>query len=600
MSNVDSVQASSLKKVSYSIKDFLEKFSLPQSVSVQKGYYDEYQCKTIPPGTVYTFQVLESVETVLFESADGKEYRIPLNYPFKIERVVEERFQQELGFQDLLYSTRDNHLNIKFVRVTEGDPNFELLIKTGEKLWLEPRSRKHRNNYLTVKKASASGKIEWKIPASCQAKFHGLWDGREILLSKFVNRIKLPVFVRFVPNSADNMKEEETGIQRMYIGPVPDGIVKLKGILVDSFVSATTKGEGGISIHTFPETLSITVAPFEIDSMRSHGLESCSNDQLSVVYEDMSGFQVGTLKPPATNEYLLGSRRIGAAINTVAQMAVVGQEERQGNTYSPPPLYKATRSKSTPDTTKGKYLLQKTTSNWELGSSKIENEGNVYETLDNFCSLHSVTGISESSTLFQVERTLKRDISTDKLSRLIGVSNRNQMHRVENGKTSVEKNCKETPGSIFVEIPRSSPTCDKPSVKLKTFGRRDNSASETESFPGKCEPNLTRKSFSLNGLTTTSWVQETKSPFYGPGDQGEEATQPFTQLVLITASQVKRSSSDKLATQIPRRPETFRQRKTVLPGVKGTIEQVKPRKSDSSKIQKVNAKTVFKNNKQRS
>lgn len=593
MSNVDSVQASSLKKVSYSIKDFLEKFSLPQSVSVQKGYYDEYQCKTIPPGTVYTFQVLESVETVLFESADGKEYRIPLNYPFKIERVVEERFQQELSFQDLLYSTRDNHLNVKFVRVTEGDPNFEPLIKTEEKLWLEPRSRKHRNNYLTVKKASASGKIEWKIPASCQAKFHGLWDGRETLLSKFVNKIKLPVFVRFVPNSADNIKEEETGIQRTYIGPVPDGIVKLKGILVDSFVSATTKGEGGICIHTFPETLSITVAPFEIDSMRSHGLESCSNDQLSVVYEDMSGFQVGTLKPPTTNEYLQGSRRIGAAINTVAQMAVVGQEDRQGNTYSPPPLYKATRSKSTPDTTKGKYLLQKATSNLELGSSKIENEGNVYETLDNFCSLRSVTGISESSTLFQVERTLKRDISTDKLSRLIGVSNRNQMHRVENGKTSVEKNRKETPGSIFVEIPRSSLTCDKPSVKLKTFGRRDNSASETESFSGKCEPNLTRKSFSLNGLTTTSWVQETKSPFYGPGDQGEEATQPFTQLVLITAPQVQRSSSDQLATQIPRRPETCRQRKT-------TIEQVKPRKSDSSKIQKVKEKTAFKKNKQRS
>lgn len=593
MSNVDSVQASSLKKVSYSIKDFLEKFSLPQSVSVQKGYYDEYQCKTIPPGTVYTFQVLESVETVLFESADGKEYRIPLNYPFKIERVVEERFQQELSFQDLLYSTRDNHLNVKFVRVTEGDPNFEPLIKTEEKLWLEPRSRKHRNNYLTVKKASASGKIEWKIPASCQAKFHGLWDGRETLLSKFVNKIKLPVFVRFVPNSADNIKEEETGIQRTYIGPVPDGIVKLKGILVDSFVSATTKGEGGICIHTFPETLSITVAPFEIDSMRSHGLEPCSNDQLSVVYEDMSGFQVGTLKPPTTNEYLLGSRRIGAAINTVAQMAVVGQEERQGNTYSPPPLYKATRSKSTPDTTKGKYLLQKATSNLELGSSKIENEGNVYETLDNFCPLRSVTGISESSTLFQVERTLKRDISTDKLSRLIGVSNRNQMHRVENGKTSVEKNRKETPGSIFVEIPRSSLTCDKPSVKLKTFGRRDNSTSETESFPGKCEPNLTRKSFSLNGLTTTSWVQETKSPFYGLGDQGEEATQPFTQLVLITAPQVQRSSSDQLATQIPRRPETCRQRKT-------TIEQVKPRKSDSSKIQKVKEKTAFKKNKQRS
>ena len=599
MSNVDSVQASSLKKVSYSIKDFLEKFSLPQSVSVQKGYYDEYQCKTIPPGTVYTFQVLESIETVLFESADGKECRIPLNYPFKIERVVEERFQQELSFQDLLYSTRDNHLNVRFVRVTEGDPNFEPLIKTGEKLWLEPRSRKHRNNYLTVKKASASGKIKWKIPGSCQAKFHGLWDGRETLLSKFVNKIKLPVFVRFVPNSADNIKEEETGIQRTYIGPVPDGIVKLKGILVDSFVSATTKGEGGISIHTFPKTLSITVAPFEIDSMRSHGLESCSKDQLSVVYEDMSGFQVGTLKPPTTNEYLLGSRRIGAAINTVAQMAVVGQEERQGNTYSPRPRYKATRSKSTPDTTKAKYLLQKATSNWELGSSKIENEGNVYETLDNFCSLRSVTGISESSTLSQVERTLKRDISTDKLSTLIGVSNRNQMHRAENGKTSVEKNRKETSGSIFVEIPRSSLTCNNPSVKLKTFGWRGNSASETESFPGKCEPNLTRKSFSLNRLTTTSWVQETNSPFYGPGDQGEEATQPFTQLVLITAPQVQLSSSDQLATQIPRRSETCRQRKTVLPGVKGTIERVKPRKSDS-KIQKVNEKTVFKKNKQRS
>lgn len=599
MSNVDSVQASSLKKVSYSIKDFLEKFSLPQSVSVQQGYYDEYRCKTISPGTVYTFQVLESVETVLFESADGTECRIPLNYPFKIERVVEERFQQELSIQDLIYSTGDNHLNVKFVRVTEGDPNFEPLIKTGEKLWLEPRSRKHRNNYLTVKKASASGKIEWKIPASCQAKFHGLWDGRETLLSKFVNKIKLPVFVRFVPNSADNIKVEETGIEKTYIGPVPDGIVKLKGILVDSFVSATTKGEGGITMHTFPKTLSITVAPFEIDSMRSHGLESRSKDRLSVVYEDMSGFQVGTVKLPTTKEYLLGSRWIGAANNTVAQMAVVGQEERPGNTYSPPPQYKATRSKRTPETTKGKYLLQKATSNWELRSSKIENEGNVYETLD-FCSLHSVTGISKSSSLPQVERTLKRDISTDKLSTHIGVSNRNQMHRAENGKTSVEKNRKETPGSIFLEIPRSSLTCDKPSVKLKTFGWRDNSASETESFPGNCEPNLIRESFSLNEFTTTSWVQETNSPFYGPGDQDEEATQPFTQFFLFTAPQVQRSSADQLATQIPRRPETFRKRNTVVPGVKGTIDRVKPRKSDSSKIQKVNKKTVFEKNKKRS
>ena len=589
MSNVDSGQTPSLKKVSYSIKDFLEKFSLPQLVSIQKGYYDDYQCKSIAPGTVYNFKMLESIETVLFESADGNESRIPLNCPFTIERVVEERFQQELSVQDL---AGDKRLNVKFVRVIQGDPNFEPLIKTGEKLRLEPRSKKHHNSYLTVKKASASGKIEWKIPGSCQAKFLGLWDGRETLLSKFVNKTKLPVYVRFVPSSADDKKEEETGIERTYIGPVPDGIVKLKGILVDSFVSATTKVEGVILIHTFPKTLSITVAPFDIDSMRSRGIESQGKDHQSEVYEDMSGFQVGTLKLPTTKEYLLRSRRTGATNNTVAQMVVVGQEERQGNTYSPPPMYKATRSKSTPNASKGKYLLQKATSNWELRSSKIENEENVYETLD-FCSLPS-TGISKSSSLSQIERTLKRDISTDKMSPHIEVKNRNRMHRAELEKTSVEKNRNDTPGSICLDIRRSCLTCDKPPVKMKTFGWKDNSASENENVPDMCEPKLTRKSFSLNRLTTTSCVQETSSPFYGPGDQDEEAAQAFTQLALFTVPQVQRSSSDQLAAQILRRPETCGQGKTVVPGVKGTIDPVKPRKSGNSKNQKADEKTLCK------
>lgn len=475
MTEFQTVRSLSLTDVSYSLRDFLDKFTLPQLARVQEGYYDEYQRTTVGSDGVYNFLGIESVETVLLEDADGEECRIPLDYPCTVERAAEERFQQQLNIQDLL---RENHPAVKFVRVVQSDPNFETLIKAGEKLKIDVRKKKPHDNFLSFKKVSDKGKTSWKVPVSSEVKFQGLWDGEELSLCKFVKKNKLPAFVSFIHNSLEQSGEEEEleGKERRIertSPPLPTGVVKLKGILVDSCVTATTEANGVTSTFSFPKTLPISVVPVKMGAPGSLNIESKSASKVisEVEYEDMSGFQVKMLRSPhLKTPHFQGE---GSDKTTVIE-ELGGPRIRRGNTYSPPPPFKVTRSKSMIEQRKGNDSFQRAVSNLELRTKAItESEENVYEEL-NFSQ--------RNPSLPRLLERRRSDSNKDQISAQQTGNLNNLLHEfaqnMEN--ESFHGGKVET---VSLQIRKTPPASHQPSNTMKTFGRREKTA-ETEILPG--------------------------------------------------------------------------------------------------------------------
>ena len=568
---------SDFNSVSYLIKDFLETFSLPQSVRVLEGYNDEFEWASIGFGAVYNLMSLESIETVLFEDVYGEENRVPVDYPCTIEHVAEDTFQQELTIKDL---AGGKHSNVKFVRVTQEDPNFETLIKAGEKLKIEPRKKKSGHNFLSFKKVSDREKTVWKIPGSCEAKFHALRNGEETMLSKFVNKNKLPVYVRFVRCSIEDIKGKNNGSGRTRFCSVtvPNGIVKLKGIVVDSFVLANTEVNGEKFTYSLPKTLAIRVVPLTMDAQKSPNVESSSNTTtIFEEYEDMSGFHPKMFKLPAMRASLQGGRGVIDTNMSIAceEMEFVGHHLRRQNTYSPPPSCKATRSKRTTYVNKGSQnLLQRTASNWELRNIRdVENEENVYETL-NF-DKRPLTGISKSCSLSRIERR-KSDSYTDQESVNTGVSKQS----LKLSKELAEKRLRNRSEKSFLEIRKTPMTFNKTWRKMETFGWKE-SPFETESAPldvNNGGPNITIQSYSMNKLTLTATAREISSPFYGSLDTSEELYQAPKEHVFL-AHQISGHSSEDTLPLVPALPVSCAKERKPLPCWKETAKDVPPQNS---------------------
>ena len=541
MSDLKTIQPLSSTDTSYSLRDFLEKFSLPQLVKVHEGHYDEHQLTTVSSDAVYNLLSLESIETVLVEDADGEESRIPLDYLCAVERVAEEKFQQQLGIQELL---RESHPAVKFVRVIQNDPNFETLLKTGDKLKIVLKKKKSSDNFLPFKKVSDKTKHLWKVPASCEAKFQALWDGEELSLSKFVKKIKLPAYVRFVDNSTEESTTEEEvkarqekSLERRHSRPLPTGVVKLKGTLVDSFVTATTETNGVTSTFSFPKTLPISVVPVKMEALKSSLDDSDSTwKEIDEDYEDMSGFQIKASNSPHLKTPFHGDSEGSGKTMTIAELESSRQTVRCGNTYSPPPIGKVTRSKSMMEQKKGRDLLQRTVSSLELRTQPIESEEHVYEELN----LRSLTADRlKSSSMPRMQRR-RSDSSKDQVSEQ-NLNNLMQAHTLEN------ESFHGVVETVSLQIRRTSPICNKPSARLNTFGRKEKTAESESIACNVSAPDsiLENQSYSTNQLPHTSKSLSTNASFYGSEEVNLETSHALSANSLL-ASQSGRSSGDAL------------------------------------------------------
>lgn len=543
------IHSVSASDTSYSLRDFLEKFSLPQLVKVHEGYYDEFQSTTVGADTVYNLLTIESVETVLFENAEGEESRIPLGYPCTVERVAEERFQQKIKLQDLVQDSS----TAKFVRVVETDPNFETVIKIGDKLKIA--RKKSRENFVAFRKLSNKGKPLLKVPASCQATFQALWDDEELPLAKFVRKNKLPVYVRFIDTNTDGNTADDgemRGPSTKDSKPVlSEGVVKLKGILVDSFVTATTEVQGVTSKFSFPKTLPISVFPvtMKATSKSSHVSSQFKSSQNHDVgnendtkefqedenqYEDMTGFT--QLKTGGT---IKGKSEISDEYMTIAQLGKGWLGVRR-NTYVPAPSKKVLRSKSVTLPCKGNVLFQRTVSDLQRKTNDQDTKEQIYDDL-NFSGAVPKE-VKQNPSLMQRR---KSDSSTHQVSK----QNIGKLLLVEDQTTEDPESCQHKVEVVSLKISKTSPTL-MPYTKMKTFGRKEKMA-ETESASDDAQNFIVQscatQSLNANLLPQTTASPAKRNPFYGCEDEEEksETVVALSQTVLL-APKVTRSTGDAL------------------------------------------------------
>ena len=532
MSDVQLIHSVSESDTAYSLRDFLDKFSLPQHVKIHEGYYDENQRTTISTDGVCNLLTVESVETVLYENAQGEETRIPLDHPCNVERVAEEKFQQKFRLQDLA----NDSSTVKIVRVIETDPDYEAVIKNGDKLKIE--KKKCRENFVAFKKVYDKGKTPLKVPASCQAKLVALWDGEEMPLAKFVKKTKLPVHVRFIDASTNDHKAEQgelpRSLRRDSIIVMPEGVVKLKGILVDTFVMATTEVQGVTAKFSFPNTLPISVVPMTMKATSSSLNNEAGNDDKEILdeenqYEDMSGMKSVLGSPQKTRgETEKRNSESSDRCMTIARLGGLGARQ---NTYSAAPSKKVLRSQSVILPGKGTVLLQRTTTASQLQTMFPDSKEDLYDEL-NFGAKPEEAKSNPS--------LMERRRRSDPNARQVSKQNLDNLVHVQDQTSSHPESCQFTAEVVSLQIAKTSTTL-MPRVKMKTFGRKEKVV-ENESTSSDVYSVVFKgcASQQLNLLSPSSSLSTKSSPFYG-SEETETADQN-----LLLAPKETRSSADAL------------------------------------------------------
>ena len=518
------------------LRDFIEKFPLPQVVKVYEGYYDKQQRSTVSADAVYRLISLESVETVLLEDADGQETRIPIDYSCTVERMAEEKFQQrQLGIPELLH---EHNSGVKFVRVIESDPNYESLVKVGDKLKIDQKKRKTGETFLPFKNVNDKGKTLWKLPMSCKVKFLALLDGEGLPLAKFVKKNKLPAYVLLTgDNSTKESIDEDI--------PLPTGVVKLKGTLVESFVKATTEDQDVKTELSFPIMLPISVMAVEMDRSKSPGAKFDSDiNEATDEYEDMSGYRAKSdFKSPCLKMPPQRNKETNDKPLAISEFQMSGERVHHGNTYSPPPSMKVARSNSLLGQGKRKSLFQRTLSNLELRTNTTESDENIYDDLNfNYLNAEKLTSRSLSSVPRRKSDSSTEQLSKQKLNNLLQVQAQSLQADDVQGKVE----------TVSLQIQRKSLVYNEPSRKMNTFGRKGTTGGETESVRtdvNALDSILEDQSYSSNP-SLSSRLEAKNSPFYGSEEMNLE-----TEPKVLPAFRVPRRSSADVLPPLPKLQE---------------------------------------------
>ena len=234
--------------VEYRLSEFVDRFTLPQLVKVQEGFYGPDEDSCIGAEQILTLHAIKTTEKVLTRDRKSKEIHVPLNCSQKVEL----RPQLFRG----VYETVEDLVQFKFVRVTQGFYSLEderSSISPGDKL-----------EYIRVEKGLGDkedyalfqnqDRTPIRLPVSARAGFQPLIDGREYYL-KELSAMKLPIFFQFVepPQPANHYRAENVFNSSL-------GVLKMEKAYQDSSVICTTKEGQMRTVVTCPKTLPITVA----------------------------------------------------------------------------------------------------------------------------------------------------------------------------------------------------------------------------------------------------------------------------------------------------------------------------------------------------
>ena len=233
--------------VEYRLSEFVDRFTLPQLVKVQEGFYGPDEDSCIGAEQILTLHAIKTTEKLLARDWKNRELHIPLNCSQKVEL----RPHYFRG----VYETVEELTQFKFLRVTQGYYSLEdesCSVNPGDKLEVirVEKGIGIKEDCILFQNQDRS---PIRLPFSAGAGFQPLIDGREYYL-KEMSIMKLPIYFQFIdpPKPIGSRRAENVFNSSL-------GVLKLEQAYQDSSVICTTKVGSVRTVVTCPKELPITV-----------------------------------------------------------------------------------------------------------------------------------------------------------------------------------------------------------------------------------------------------------------------------------------------------------------------------------------------------
>ena len=231
---------------SCSLKTFLERYTLPQLVKVEDGFYSEDDAETLSTGEIL---MLHSVTRQLVVDADYRKYFVSRNCQCKVEVLP-------TICQDRYYSVEDvvdacTYADFKFIRVVEVHSHSpSLRIRAGDILKLQ---RTVEQNHIKFLECMLNDRTEYlvKLPLDVKAVFEPLARKESYPFQEVIHSFEFPVRVKF----KSNCKSRDTNNNQSR------GSVLLKNIRRESKIIATSRDDAMNPVLMIPTDLDVYVFP---------------------------------------------------------------------------------------------------------------------------------------------------------------------------------------------------------------------------------------------------------------------------------------------------------------------------------------------------
>ncbi len=223
---------------SYTLKDLIKSFTLPQLVMVDEGYMLN-ETESLSSGQLITVQSHENVTQFKGVDSEGKDVTLPVKCPFKVKLVAKEEDKLYKGVGDLCKTLE----RPKYVEVKSSKAKRDLgLVKSGDRLKILLTERGPSGpTYLHFR--NQRGK-HLRLPVDFGCEFRGCAeDDNEHLLADLICK-EFPLYIKFIDSQA--------------IGD-SIGIIELNDCIHDTLVFASTKHQGRLFATAFPLSLDVKV-----------------------------------------------------------------------------------------------------------------------------------------------------------------------------------------------------------------------------------------------------------------------------------------------------------------------------------------------------
>ena len=235
---------------SFTLKEFVDNFSLPQLVQVENGIYSEDEAKTLSAAQILTVHVTKRTDKVVAKATGTKQFFIPVNCPCKVEILPTICEDTYYSVQDIVEAT-----SIQFIRVVhDSPPSFRL--KAGDILQLKNTVEENHGKFIECEFLDKTRDLV-RLPLDFKAAFEPLASTKEYNFQDVLTLFKFPVRVKFISGDM-TVQDVNSEVDLLSLGSV-----LLKEIHEESTVICTSRADDNVAVLMIPTDLEVSVRPAE-------------------------------------------------------------------------------------------------------------------------------------------------------------------------------------------------------------------------------------------------------------------------------------------------------------------------------------------------